>query len=69
MFKFFFFFFFIENGHDKTVDFWSFGALIYEMVVGGPPHYNHNKKTMFRDNCNKPIPYPKYLSVEAKSLL
>ena len=39
------------------------------MLVGGPPHYNQNKKAMFKDNCNKPIPYPKYLTPEAKSLL
>ncbi len=39
------------------------------MLVGGPPHYSHDKKAMFRDNCYKPIPYPKTLTREAISLL
>jgi serine/threonine protein kinase len=58
-----------KNGHDKTVDYWSFGSLIYEMLVGGLPHYNHDKKAMFRDNCYKQIPYPKTLTRKAISLL
>ena len=35
-----------KQGHDKTVDWWSFGALIYELFVGAPPFYNKNQKTM-----------------------
>ncbi|CAD8112107.1 unnamed protein product [Paramecium sonneborni] len=58
-----------KTGYDKTCDWWSFGALLYEMLVGAPPHYKENKKEMIRRILTQPIPYPSYLSENARSLL
>ena len=35
------------TGHDQTLDWWTLGILIYEMIVGIPPFYNQNKHQMY----------------------
>lgn len=57
------------QGHDKSVDWWSLGALIYEMLSGRPPHYSKNRKQMMQDIVEKRIEMKQFFSVEAKSLL
>ncbi len=34
----------LEKGHDRSADFYSLGALIYEMISGAPPYYSKDKK-------------------------
>lgn len=35
------------TGHDHTLDWWTLGVLLYEMLVGIPPFYNQNKHQMY----------------------
>merc|ERR1719251_721639 len=57
-----------QQGHGKAVDWWSFGTLLYEMMTGLPPFYNQNLNVMYEKILHAPIPMPKYLSKEARSL-
>ena len=37
----------VGSGHDKTLDWWALGILIYEMIIGIPPFYNPNINQMY----------------------
>ena len=31
-----------KQGHDKAIDWWALGVLIYEMIIGIPPFYHQS---------------------------
>lgn len=35
------------EGHDYSLDWWTLGVMIYEMLVGIPPFFNKNQHHMF----------------------
>ena len=47
-----------ESGHDKGVDWWALGILMYEMIIGIPPFYHKNKKLMYKMIMEKNPKYP-----------
>jgi serine/threonine protein kinase len=51
------------------VDFYSLGALLYEMLTGLPPLYNNNREEMYSNIVSCEPSYPNYLSRESVSLL
>eukprot|EP01017_Pseudomicrothorax_dubius_P002396 TRINITY_DN10054_c0_g10_i2.p1 TRINITY_DN10054_c0_g10~~TRINITY_DN10054_c0_g10_i2.p1 ORF type:complete len:386 (+),score=80.88 TRINITY_DN10054_c0_g10_i2:65-1222(+) len=58
----------LKKGHGKAVDWWTFGAIVYEMVTGLPPFYTSNREELFRRIVHEALPIPKYLSENLKSL-
>lgn len=55
--------------YGKSVDWWSLGILIYEMINGLPPFYDANRKLMYHRILTAPVPKSQFMSPEAYDLI
>ena len=47
-----------HKGHDFSVDWWAFGILIYEMVIGVTPFYNRERKLLLMKIKQSKVVFP-----------
>lgn len=61
----------IINGksYGISVDWWSFGVLCYEMLIGQSPFQGEDEDDLFQSICNDPIDYPRWLTKDAINLV
>ncbi|KAL9184858.1 hypothetical protein ACHAXT_002635 [Thalassiosira profunda] len=62
----------LSRGHDKGADYWSLGCLMYEMIVGQTPFYDHNidQITLFKRIVHGRYRFPSQsFSEEAQGLI
>lgn len=61
----------LGQGYTKSVDWWTLGVLLYEMLTGLPPFYDENTNEMYRKILQDPLhfPGPEIVPSDAKSLL
>jgi len=57
------------SGHGKSVDWWSVGILLYEMLTGVPPFRAKSPSVLKKQITGGKLKYPTYLSAEALSIL
>ncbi|EEA20998.1 Serine/threonine-protein kinase [Talaromyces marneffei ATCC 18224] len=55
----------LGNGYTKSVDFWTLGVLLYEMLTGLPPFYDENTNEMYKKIVQEPLTFPSHDIVPA----
>jgi serine/threonine protein kinase len=55
--------------YTKSVDWWSYGIIVYEMLAGVPPFLDENSNRLYRDIVSKPVEFPEHLSPRARDLI
>ncbi|KAF9476544.1 AGC/Akt protein kinase [Pholiota conissans] len=57
------------NGYDKSIDWWTLGVLLYEMLAGLPPFYDEVTDKMYEKILNDPLVFGEEFKPEAQSIL
>ncbi|KAF2469303.1 Pkinase-domain-containing protein [Lindgomyces ingoldianus] len=55
-----------NTGHGTAVDWWAFGILVYEFLVGQPPFWDHNPMKIIVEGR---VRFPSAMSSEARDLI
>jgi len=58
-----------QTGHNKCIDFWQLGILLYEMLVGYTPFLDSNPINLYNKIKKGKIQFPKGLNKDAKLII
>lgn len=59
----------LRAGHGRAVDWWSLGALAFDMLTGGPPFTDRSRKKTIDKILKSRLALPAYLSPEARDFV
>jgi serine/threonine protein kinase len=53
--------------YDKSVDWWSFGVLVFEMIAGTPPFDGEEEEELYQNIISAPVRRSRHLTGDAQS--
>ncbi|KAJ4375987.1 cytochrome c oxidase subunit 1 [Neocucurbitaria cava] len=56
-------------GHGTAVDWWAFGILVYEFLVGQPPFWDQNPMKIYEQIVEGHVRFPSAMSEDARDLI
>jgi cGMP-dependent protein kinase len=61
----------LSKGHNKSVDYWALGCLVYELLVGTTPFQDQQQPKIFEKiiHCDKHLCFPDDFDPEAQDLI
>ena len=59
----------LNKGHDKAVDWWTLGILVYEMLVGYPPFEGTDPMNLYKNIVKGDVPYPKKIGPQSAEVV
>lgn len=57
------------TGHGTAVDWWAFGILVYEFLVGQPPFWDQNPMKIYEQIVDGKLRFPSAMSPPARDLI
>lgn len=58
-----------NTGHGLAVDWWAFGILIYEFLVGQPPFWDQNPMKIYEQIVEGKVRYPSAMSKDGRDII
>ncbi|KAF2867396.1 kinase-like domain-containing protein [Massariosphaeria phaeospora] len=58
-----------NTGHGTAVDWWAFGILVYEFLVGQPPFWDQNPMKIYEQIVEGRVRFPSAMSSDARNLI
>lgn len=57
------------SGYNRTIDWWTLGVLLYEMLSGLPPFYDESPDVMYKKIVNNPLVFSDVVGPDARTIL